>query len=403
MPDRVKASSVQMTDDTDELPSWDTTPIQLRYFLNSMPEYVEDIDPDLVTLVERGYVMEKSTAVAPTKLHAIALRDNAVHAHTFENPIPYTICKDTPIPRGVAPLTASDEKSVKVGLLYWTSKDRKLMKVYLNRITVRAARKKWKKKCKGSGLRLLALLNALADEVGPQANTAIAAMVQKLVNTGPDERKVASFNLWKEALDTWNESQSEEAVIPGARRLGEPIAHDISMEIRVRKCRGDADAVADAINSVLSEYEAEQLNRSAAGGGLSAADPRMSGLAPTRTGTPGGNVVGEGGERLPNDPCETCTAAGIKGDAAMHWHRKCPIRQKNREEKEKKKKEKKFAKKAAKAAKLAADAGNDDKTTPPAASPSLVRCLATKGPATTPSCSTCATPSLPTTRPTPSW
>ena len=113
-----------MTDDSDELPSWDTTPSQLRYYLNSMPEYVEDIDPDLVTLVERGYVMEKSTAVAPTKLHAIALRDNAVHAHTFENPIPYTICKDTPIPRGVAPLTTSDEKSVKVGLLYWTSKDR---------------------------------------------------------------------------------------------------------------------------------------------------------------------------------------------------------------------------------------------------------------------------------------
>ena len=55
MPDRVKASSVQMTDDTDELPSWDTTPLGLRFFLNSMPEYVEDIDPDMVTMVEYGY------------------------------------------------------------------------------------------------------------------------------------------------------------------------------------------------------------------------------------------------------------------------------------------------------------------------------------------------------------
>ena len=79
MPDRVKASSVQMTDDSDELPSWDTTPLGLRFFLNSMPEYVEDMDSDMVTMVEYGYCMEKSTVVAPTKLHAIALRDNAVH------------------------------------------------------------------------------------------------------------------------------------------------------------------------------------------------------------------------------------------------------------------------------------------------------------------------------------
>ena len=88
-----------MTDDTDELPSWDTTPLGLRFFLNSMPEYVEDIDPDMVTMVEYGYCMEKSTVVAPTKLHAIALRDNAVRAHSFEKPIPYTdpapLCSST--------------------------------------------------------------------------------------------------------------------------------------------------------------------------------------------------------------------------------------------------------------------------------------------------------------------
>ena len=144
-----------MTDDSDELPSWDTTPLGLRFFLNSMPEYVEDMDSDMVTMVEYGYCMEKSTVVAPTKLHAIALRDNAVRAHSFEKPIPYTINKEVAIPRGVTPL-AADEKTVKVGFHYWTSKDRKLMKLYLNRITITAARKKWKKKCKGSGLRLLA-------------------------------------------------------------------------------------------------------------------------------------------------------------------------------------------------------------------------------------------------------
>ena len=66
-----------------------------------------------------------------------------------------------------------------------------------------------------------------------------------------------------------------------------------------------------------------------------------------------------GGGRGPNAPCETCTAAGITGDAAMHWHRKCPIRKAEYE----KKKEKKEKRKAAKAAKLAA-AGKDDESAP---------------------------------------
>ena len=92
MPDRVKASTVQTTDDSEQ-PSWDTTPIGLRFWLNSMPEYVEDVDQDLVTLVESGYVMEKSIVVAPTKLHATALRDNAVHTHSFDKPIPYSISR----------------------------------------------------------------------------------------------------------------------------------------------------------------------------------------------------------------------------------------------------------------------------------------------------------------------
>ena len=72
MPDRVKASTVQTTDDSEQ-PSWDTTPIGLRFWLNSMPEYVEDVDQDLVTLVESGYVMEKSIVVeAPLRLAVAA-------------------------------------------------------------------------------------------------------------------------------------------------------------------------------------------------------------------------------------------------------------------------------------------------------------------------------------------
>ena len=64
----------------DSQPSWDTTPIFMRAWLDALPEYLEKIDPNFVSWWSQGYVLDRnSTVCGPTIRHTVALRDDSVH------------------------------------------------------------------------------------------------------------------------------------------------------------------------------------------------------------------------------------------------------------------------------------------------------------------------------------
>ena len=356
MPARVKANTASATPDTDEECEWDTTPLTFRHWYTLLPEYLEDCDPDYVTMWERGYCMDKAVCITPTVYHATATRDRLVNRKSFEDPIDSGILLECPLPRGVRDLSTGDKERVKSGPEFFYRKDRSLCRDILKTISVRKVRKLWKKKADGSGLKLLEALRDYAREVGPNANNAIGAKLQRAVERGPEARTVAAWNLWQDYYDTWNAAQSEDAVVPptlvaskyeaAARKLGEPLASQFTQEIRFTGARGDPDKVAAAINSLLAEYEAEQIEKSESGGAAMQAgsDPRLTRLNPTGAGrdAPGGG----GANDAPPGDCKYC--------GERHWHSECTVRKKMVEERKKLRSAKKSAKKEAKAAKLAA-------------------------------------------------
>ena len=71
----------------DSNPSWDTTPIFMRAWLDALPEYLEKIDPNFVSWWSQGYVLDRnSTVCGPNLRHTVALRDDSVRVHTFAKP-----------------------------------------------------------------------------------------------------------------------------------------------------------------------------------------------------------------------------------------------------------------------------------------------------------------------------
>ncbi|MDA2987417.1 MAG: hypothetical protein O2789_06760, partial [Actinomycetota bacterium] len=147
--------------------------------------------------------------------------------------------------------------------------DRKLAKEIAKTITVKSYRRQLLRKYDHSGLRILRWIQEKLGEVGPYANAAVAQKMHKLEQAGPDARTVESFNRWKEMWDSWNESQSTDAVLSeglvaaryeaAVRKLGEPIAERVTAEIRYTHARGDVDLTVDAIHTVLSDYEAQLM------------------------------------------------------------------------------------------------------------------------------------------------
>ena len=184
------------------------------------------------------------------------------------------------------------------------------------------------------------MLHAHADEVGPFANTAIAGKLQRLMDSGPESRTVAAFNAWREEWDSWNNSQSPDAIVPptlaatryeaAARRLGEPLAERVSTEIRLSLARGNSEKTVEAINKVLADYEAELITTAYSGGALQAGDPRKTGLLPQPRPLPTNPSSSD--NKLPPSPCSTC--------GKMHWHADCPERRKARQDKTNKRKKK---------------------------------------------------------------
>lgn len=159
-----------------------TTPLTTRKWLIALAEHLESIDPNFITWWEQGYVMAKQLVATPTPTHSVALRDGAVRVHSFEEPITIDIFVDSGIPRGIAPLSAMDEKRIIVAPESCRSVDRKLASTMLSTVTVRAVRRDWARRSINSGLILLGMLHAHGDEVGPFANTAIAGKLQRLMD-----------------------------------------------------------------------------------------------------------------------------------------------------------------------------------------------------------------------------
>ena len=77
MPAKVRPSTTAMSD-SDEEPSWDTTPLTFNHWYTEIPEYLESLDADYVTMYESGYCMDKKVCVTPTEFHAVATRDRYV-------------------------------------------------------------------------------------------------------------------------------------------------------------------------------------------------------------------------------------------------------------------------------------------------------------------------------------
>ena len=65
MPAAVRASTTALPE-SDEEPEWDTTPLGFNLWWTELPEYLENLDSDYVTMWQYGYCMEKRTCVAPT-------------------------------------------------------------------------------------------------------------------------------------------------------------------------------------------------------------------------------------------------------------------------------------------------------------------------------------------------
>ncbi|KAL3913473.1 MAG: hypothetical protein SGPRY_007965 [Prymnesium sp.] len=304
-------------EEDDGVPFWDTTPITMRKWLISLPEYLESENTDYVTWWEQGYCMATHQVASPTTTHSIALRDGAVRIHSSDQPIDVNIFVGAGAPCGSRALSATDEKRFSVAPEFCRRIDRQLANSILATVSVRAVRHDILRRCNQSGLTLLNMLHACADEVGPYANTAIAGKLQKLLNTGPESRTVAAFNRWREEWDSWNHSQPIDAIVPpsfvasryeaAARRLGEPLAERITNEIRLMQARGDPEKTVTAINQVLGDYEAELITTSDTGGAM---------------------------KMTTRGPCRYC--------GELHWNADCP-----------KMAEKKSKKKAARAAKLA--------------------------------------------------
>ena len=128
-----------------------------------------------MTLVTQGYIMSKNTLIAPSEFHAMMLKGGKVKRFSFEEPIPSSILKDRPAPRGLR-LSSRDRRRHDFSLEIVMRKDRALARSLVRTIEVRADRRDWMKKADNSGLQLVALLHAKARSIGPAADTTLATV-----------------------------------------------------------------------------------------------------------------------------------------------------------------------------------------------------------------------------------
>ena len=198
------------------------------------------------------------------------------------------------------------------------------------------------------------MLMQKCEEIGPGANNVAQARIASLVKNGPSARTVSAANEWKDDFDLWNATQSDDAVIrdpllaqryaSGVRRLGEPLAGNLKTEIKTNGAVGNSELVWECVITVLTEYEAEQLDDETIGGGLAGRpfDPRRN-VPPRSSGGGGDDDVDD--KDKPSKPCPEC--------GGMHWMRKCPKileRKKKRQEEKTARRDKRRAAKAAAAA-----------------------------------------------------
>ena len=189
----------------------------MRAWLQKLPEYLVRLDPDYRLWWSQGLVLDRNVVCGPTDRHTVALKMGLVREHTFDKPISHAaIFTEGPLPASARryALTDDDKKSsFKPAKILCSRKDTTLSRDIVDTIPVRSVRNTLLKKCEDSGLKLIPILLAKCDEIGPVANDLAATKLSALTKAGPTDRSVASFNHWREVYDTWNETQSNDAVI----------------------------------------------------------------------------------------------------------------------------------------------------------------------------------------------
>ena len=247
----------------------------MHKWLEDLRPYLYKKDDDYSTLVERGYVMHRTTKVLPTEFHGCALRDGLVGDFDWENPIPIDIYIDYEIPSGMDDL---DTSQYDVSIDSVLKKDRMLARDILATISSKSEYKTWEKSAKSngtiSGLALLPLLHEEKKKGSDATNHKALNKMHGLVERGVPVVLVSRDQTKLEALAS--DLQSE---FPGAScRL---IAHDFA---------GPAGGFYAKVAEVIRRDVALVVNNV---GVVCGRCPRVSGERP---------VTPHAGRRLPFDP-----------------------------------------------------------------------------------------------------
>ena len=112
------------------------------------------------------------------------------------------------------------------------------------------------------------MLMQKCQEIGPGANNVAQTKIVSLVKGGPTARSVASANEWKDDFDSWNATQSDDAVIrdpllaqryaSGIRRLSASPSPALKTEIKTTGATGNSEMVWECVITVLTESTNKQ-------------------------------------------------------------------------------------------------------------------------------------------------
>ena len=149
-------------------PEWDATPIRMMGWLRLLPDYLEGMDPDFATLWSKGYVMDRTTCIAPTLFHACALRDGMVREHHFPTPIQADIFQDRELLGGMTQLTPDEKRYHNHSSELAQRKLRSLARAIVSTITIVSERRDWLRKSASNALVLIPLLCLLYTSPSPR-------------------------------------------------------------------------------------------------------------------------------------------------------------------------------------------------------------------------------------------
>jgi transposase InsO family protein len=363
------------TDSVIPTPSWNSTQLTMRIWLDDLIAWLPTKSPSYATLLEHGYVINHGKVAVADAAQALQIATGTDTVYSIEAPSPRLISRGRPAPSAtstttpsvlqtttgqpqpaasaptpVAPTTSTpsipptplpsdlkDRFVIAPELI--ASYDRTLLETILSTINCVASRKSYALSGDGSGRHLLHQLNAEANSASASMGATLELMFHQAETRGINESTVPAFNEFYRTLDSLNrslppaqrvcESVMAEKLASAARRLGEHTSTLLDVHIAINKCIGNLQATIDAIRHVLSDVEARDAQR-----GLELSGGRT--LVAAKRDRPSSNSSNSS-TRLSNrndaDPKKYRPASGeawsskwrkCKHCEGQHWHRDCP-------------------------------------------------------------------------------